>query len=466
MVKAYSAFGAALLLALTATAAEAQNIQPQTQEVQQQKANDLERVDNPLTNTLRSLRDEYGLSLRGALINETAGNTSGGERRATTNVGQGQVGADLDLQTVFGIPNASLHATEYHDYGSSLSLKGIGNGVRVQEIYKNPYNIFHFGLLTYEQKLFDNKVDIDVGRTAASKYFAHLDLACRFMSGTNCGIPALANSEAGFSLLPSATWGGKISYQATPEFYVMTGAFEVNAAVQPTSGFDWRTDKATGITVPFEVSYGTGLKTERYPFDIKGGAYYSNGGHTNPNLNTAGRSLGTNLGTAQNIPDRSGIYLLGDKTIYRRDDRSLRNITLIGGYVQPFDHTEVYSTQVFGGAVWTGPFAARSRDSIGFVTNYFRVSDLENSFLTDARVKAGNFGTNNPNMFTFELDYNIAVMPGFSITPDIQYIVHPDNSALPRVNAPVPGNAFVLALRAEVTFGDLPFAAPGRAGDP
>ncbi len=465
MVRIELAASSALLLLMGLTQASAQTIQPLQEEQDEQRVKEQQWSNNPLTRTLTSIRDDYGISFRGALINETAGNPSGGVRQATTNVGQGQIGADLDLMKIVGLPGASVHLTEYHDYGTSLSLVGIGNGVRVQEIYKNPYNIFHFGLFTYEQKLWDDRIDIDVGRTATSKYFAHLDLACTFMSGTNCGIPALANSEAGFSLLPSATWGGKVSYQITPELYVMAGAFEVNSSVQPTSGFDWRTDKATGVTTPIEAGYGTNFKTSAYPFDIKGGFYYSNGGHSNPYFNTTGSSLGTFNGTATNIPVRDGIYLLGDKTVWRHDDQSLRNVTLIGGWVQPFDNTEVYTSQVFLGAVWTGPFASRKKDSIGFVANYFRLGDLENQFLTDARRRAGSYGTNNPNIYTFELNYNYNLFSGVRLTPNLQYIIHPDNSALPRVDAPPPHNTLVLGLRAEVTFGELPFAPPGRPGD-
>src|ERR1700761_6771054 len=330
-------------------------------------------INNPAPDILTTL-DNYGVHLRGSVLNETAENPSGGVHQGSTNVGQAQIGADFDLDRIAGIPGASVHVTEYHDYGSSLSLNDIGNGVRGQEIYKNPYNIFHFGLFTYEQKLLDDRIDIAVGRTATSAYFGHLDLACRFMSGTNCGIPALINSEAGFSLLPSATWGGKVSYQITPNLYAMVGAFEVNASVQDTDGFNWSISKATGVTVPVEFGYGTTFKTDAYPFDIKLGGYYSDGGHTDPYFNTAGRSLGTFGGTAANVGERTGAYLLGDKTVWHSRS-SDSYVTLLAGYSKPFDTSEVYTDQVFAGAVWSGPLADRPKDSIGLIANYFRVSD-------------------------------------------------------------------------------------------
>jgi porin len=397
--------------------------------------------------------ESYGINIRGTVINETAGNPTGGIKQGTTNVGQVQLGADFDLDRMLGIAGASIHVTEYHDYGSSLSLNDLGNGVRVQEIYKNPYNIFHFGLFTYEQKLLDDRIDIAVGRTATSAYFGHLDLACRFMSGTNCGIPALINSEAGFSLLPSATWGGKVSYQITPNLYAMIGAFEVNASVQDTNGFDWSISKATGVTVPVEFGYGTTFKTDAYPFDIKLGGYYSDGGHADPYYNTLGRPLALSGGTAENIQDRSGAYLQGDKTVWRGKDPA-QNVTLLAGYVKPFDNTEVYTDQAFAGAVWSGPIASRPNDSIGFIANYFRVSDEEVAFLDEERAKLGGVGINNENEFTFELNYSYVMAPGTLLMPDLQYVIHPDNSALPS-SKNLPADAWVIGLKAQVSFGAM-----------
>jgi porin len=198
----------------------------------------------------------YGIELRASDINESVENSVDGVNQSSSNVGQLELGADFAPIS----PRWSsrrIHVTGYHDYGTSLSLDAIGNGVRVQAIYKSPFNHWHFGLFTYEQKLLDDKIEIAVGRSATSTYFGHLGQACLFMSGTNCGIPLLLNSEAGFSLLPSATWGGKVSYNITPRFYLMTGAFEMDSFIQNTSGFDFSVSHATGVTVPVEIGYGT-----------------------------------------------------------------------------------------------------------------------------------------------------------------------------------------------------------------
>jgi porin len=415
-------------------------------------------------NDLHDKLSKYGVNFRGAIINETATNPVGGLRQGTTNVGQGQLGADFDLQRILGIPGGSLHVTEYHDYGSSLSLDYIGNGIRVQEIYKNQYTIFHEGLLSYEQKMFDDRLDLVGGRIGTTAFFAHLEYACRFMSGTQCGVPLIINSESGFSKLPSATWGARALYHVTSNFSVQTGAFEVNNNASASAGTDFRTNASSGVTVPVEFEYGTSFATDAYPFDVKLGFYYSNAKFSDLATNTAGKSLALFGGTAASVQTRSGAYVLASKTITRENDSDHRGITLIGGAVQPFDTQELYTTQIFGGAVWNGPLAFRPNDSIGFVANYFRLSNEEATYLDQARMKVGGFGTNNQNMFTLEANYGITPVQGVRITPDVQYLINPDNSANAFTKS-VPGNAWVFGIKAEAVFGDRPFAPPGRPGE-
>jgi porin len=63
-----------------------------------------------------------------------------------------------------------------------------------------------------------------------------------------------------------------------------------------------------------------------------------------------------------------------------------------------------------GGAVWSGPFAARESDSLafGFGTSYFSPALEEQSSET-----------------TIELAYSFAVNEALSVTPDIQYLIRP-----------------------------------------
>jgi porin len=54
-----------------------------------------------------------------------------------------------------------------------------------------------------------------------------------------------------------------------------------------------------------------------------------------------------------------------------------------------------------------------------------------------------------------ELDYEAQLTRGVRLTPDIQYIVNPDNSALPHTKEK-PHNVLVLGLKLNIDLGGLP----------
>lgn len=404
-----------------------------------------------LRDSLQSLKDS-GVELRAQIIDEFASNPVGGVHRGGTNVGQFSFGADFDLDKIAGIQGGQIHTTIYRDYGDSLSLQSLGTSFKVQEIYKNPYNHLHFGVLTYDQKLLDDRLYFIVGRTGTTSIFGRLKEFCDFENGAECGVPVILKSQSGFTLLPSATWEGTVSYNFTPDVSLMAGAFEVNPFIAHTWGMDFATTHATGVTVPIEVAYKA--KETKYPLTVKFGEVYSDGAHTDPFYNTAGKSYALSKGKQEQIAIRNTVYGLADKTVWHTAQDASRGISLFGGYVRQLDQSEIYSGQLIAGTVWTGPFASRPRDTLGFVGNYLRVTSREIEYLRDSRIKAGGHGINYPNEFPLELNYGIAVTPGVRFTPSVQYIIHPDNAAIPATKT-VPQDAWVLGIKLTINFGGL-----------
>jgi porin len=418
------------------------------------QAQEAPEASGPLAGVGRSLAD-HGVTFRALLTDEYAANPQGGVRQSQNNVGQVYVGADVDLQKAFGLSGASFHFTVYRDYGSGLAHNNSGTFVKQQDIYKNEFTQVHLGLVAYEQKLLDNKLDIIVGHLGSTAYFGHLATNCFFQAGATCGIPSVLNSEAGFTLLPSATWGANLRYKTSAHTYVDAGAFEVNPFIAHTRGLVFATNHSTGVTYPIEFGYeNTNLKKVRYPTEFKIGYYASTGTRNDPFFNTKGQSLGLSGGTAKEADSlRQGFWIMGDRAVWRPDPDRPENITLFGGYIQPLEHEEVMDRQVFAGALWRAPFAARPRDTVGLNVSWFHLSPKERAFLRDARIKAGGFGENKANEFVTELNYGFQLNHATRITPNVQYIFNPDNSALPKTNI-VPKNMLVLGVKLVVNLAD------------
>jgi porin len=400
--------------------------------------------------------DDMGIRLRSQLVDEYADNPTGGVHQGDRNVGQFQFGASFDFGKIIGLDGGALHVTFVRDYGHGLSHDVTGTFTKSQEIYKNEFNISRLGVFAYEQKLFHDRLDIFVGRLGSTTFYGRLTNSCYFQSGLTCSVPQVLNSSAGFTFPTSATWGGNVRYHLGRDMYVEAGAFEVNSFIQQTNGFDFSTKHATGFTVPFEISKGDyDLDHQRYPGTIKVGGYVSTPQLNDIAINTKGQSLGL-FGGAPRPSDqmRSGLYIMGEKAVWRPSDNSPQSLALFGGWIRPLDNQEVMTNQAYVGAALRAPLPGREHDILSFVANWYRLSDAERDFLRDSRIKAGGSGINKPNEYAFEMDYSALLYRSVRVGPNIQYIVNPDNSSLPKTAA-MPKNVVVIGVKFTINLTGL-----------
>lgn len=397
-----------------------------------------------------------GVFLRANLIDQYATNPRGGVHQGRTNVGQFNIGADLDLQKLLGFDGSSFHFTVYRDYGNGLNHDVTGTFSKQQYIYKNEFPRWHLGLFAWEQKFLDNRLDVLFGRLGTTAYYAHLATNCQFQAGTTCGVPRLINSEAGYSLLPSATWALNVNYKLTQHSYIEAGAYEVNPTTSASNGLDFSIANANGVTFPVEWGWTKNNPAENpYGFELKAGAYLSTAPLSDPYYNTAGRSKGRYGGTARLADsNRSGVYLMADRVLWRPNPGSSRNLNVFAGVVQQLETDEIMRRQIYTGFVLTGPFAQRPTDTLGLSISYFKMTKAEEDFLNDARIKAGGSGRNNPNQVAIELNYGWKPVPGITLMPNIQYLIHPDNSGIPATKT-VPKNLLVYGLNLQVNISRL-----------
>lgn len=414
------------------------------------------QAKGPLAGIGRKLADD-GITFRALVDNELAGNTTGGANQGTRNVGQVYIGADIDFSKLVGWKGGHFHVTLYRDYGHGLSKEVTGTFFKQQDIYKNPYTQLHLGLVAFEQTFDHDKLDVIVGRLGSTAFYSHLQDACYFQTNISCGIPAVLSSEAGNSLLPSATWGANVRYKLTKQMYLESGAFEVNPTIAPTNGFVVSTAGATGFTVPVELGYeNNNFKTVRYPSEWKVGAYFSTGDRVDPFYNAAGTSAGltnTKQRTATSL--RDGIYVLGGRTVWRPDPKSLESVSLFGGFIQPLEGEEVITRQIYGGAVLRAPFRSRPRDSIGFSVGWLHVGSKELAYLRDNRIRlGGDAGDESPEEIALELSYGLAVGRSIRVTPNVQYTINPESSSLPKIDF-VPHNILTFGLKVTANVATL-----------
>lgn len=392
------------------------------------------------------LYDE-GVSLKADYTGEAASNPSGGARQSTDYAGQIHLGADLDLDKLLNAEGTSAHVDLVQRHGRSLSNDAIRNNTSVQEIYGT--QDAHLATLTIEQKLFNDRVDVTAGRTEGNTVFLHSPLYCNFQSNSTCGNPTLIFKDSNLAGWPSSSWGGDIKGKMTEKLYLHAGAYEVNPYDGLTGrsyGLDFRTDHATGVMVPFELGYETNFANDDLPRHVQIGGWYDDSDYDDPLLDTHGNYSVLTGQSAATDHGRSGAYIHVDQTVWRPDPNSRRNLAVFGVAMTSVSGRVTEGQYYEVGLLQTGTFANRDQDTLGFVVNDQEFSNLALDSIRAARVSAGGSGSVPRREVMMELAYGAQVTPSIRLSPNLQYIINPDQQADPYRTKAIP-DAFVVGFK-------------------
>lgn len=404
---------------------------------------------------------DKGISLKTDYTGEAASNPSGGIRHSTDYAGQIHVGADLDFDRMANLAGSSAHIDVVQRHGRNLAADAIGNNTSVQEIYGT--QDVHLANLTLEQKLFDGRLDITAGRTEANTTFLSSPIYCNFQSNSACGNPTLIFKDSNFTYWPASSWGGDVKGMITDTLYLHAGAYEVNPYDKLTGrgyGIDLRTDQATGAIVPFELGYATSFANDSLPRHYQIGGWYDDSDYSDPLYDANGNEALLSGNPYATDHGRSGAFFRFDQMVWRPDPDSRRGLTLFGvfmtrttGRVQENQFYEV-------GLLQTGTFAGRDEDTLGFLVNDQEFSDLALSGIRAASQSAGGDGAIPKREIMMELAYGAQVTPSIRLSPNLQYIVNPDQFAEPYRTKTIP-DAFVVGFKFTVDLARLAdLAAP------
>jgi len=390
-----------------------------------------------------------GVSISLNYTGEAAGNPSGGIRQGAQYAGQLFLGGDFDLGKIAGLNGTIVHVAVTQRHGRNLAADDIGNNTSVQEIY-GTQNL-HLAYFSVEQKLFNNRLDINIGRVEANIAFLNSPLYCQFQTNSACGNPTFIFKDSNFTYFPASSWGGDAKFLFTPDSYIHAGVYEVSPVDKTflDHGFNWSGKGDTGVVVPAELGYtpAGGL------YAI--GGWYDTGAYSDPlNDATGAPALLSGNPYAQHH-DRSGLFLRFNQQVTAQG-LSVFGVfmTKLSGHVNENQYYEL-------GAVQQGTYWNRPQDTVGFVVNDQEFSSDFVNNIAAGRESVGGTGWGIPHReIMMELDYNAKIGNAFTVMPNIQYVINPDQSAEPFRKTNIP-NAFVLGVKFTVNLAALGgFAAP------
>ena len=369
---------------------------------------------------------------------ESATNIDGGERRGSAYAGQLFVGGELDLNTLAGWKDTKIHIAMTNRHGKNLAEHYIGNSTSVQEIFGGQNT--RLARFTISSSFLDGDLELEGGRTVANISFLGSELCQYFQTNAACGNPTFVFRTSNFTWWPVSSWGGHAKYWLSQKTYFHTGVYEDNTSHQDLGdhGFDWATNEATGVVVPFTLGYQTTWDNDELPRRYEIGGWYDGADYTDPVFDEEGNYAAQSGNDYAVRNGRSGIFARFEQTVTRPNPLTKEGLTLFG-------------------AVLTGTSGELIEDyyiKAGFVFTRQQYSD---EALEDQRILRsinGGVGTPASSQTMLELSYGYQLNDHVRIQPNVHYIINPDQFAQ-RDRAMALDDAIVLGLRFDVNLAAL-----------
>ncbi len=189
--------------------------------------------------------------------------------------------------------------------------------------------------LSYEQKLFNDKVDISFGRMPLGFEFDAGEIYCLFVNGLCTFPPGLTYGKGNPAYL-TASYAALVKVALPQHFYFNVGAYADQPDLSTVGHYDWPAatgdvDNLTGVTVPRQVGYSTDFTTTHFRAPIRSVAL-SIRAITPIHITTMLARTGFSTAEpARSEHGKTGIWLQAQQMVWRPDPDSTRGLTLFGG---------------------------------------------------------------------------------------------------------------------------------------
>lgn len=406
----------------------------------------------------RNYLDDSGVDISATYGNNIAGNVTGGKSRGFTYADNFSFGVELDLNKLVGWQGATLTVSGLNRDGTSLSQDYIGNQFTVQQIYGGSAVMFY--ALALDQRLFDDKVSIKIGRFATGDDFASSPIYWLYMNNGIDGNPQALPVNTQFSAYPWAVWAARLKVQPTPEWNGMLGVYQVSNRVfdRAYHGLDWSIRPDDGILVISQIGWTPELFKKPVPKNTTndGKTVVKKDGKSfkEPVSETVMKGLPghywfgaywspwefSQFGTTEKTTNSYGFYWHLDQMVYQEAPGSDQGLTVWSAFVlSPQQNIAKLPFQVNAGLAYQGLIPTRDNDwtTFGIVygkfsRNYARTVDaLDQGYPSYELV--------------LEWGYKVQITKFAFVQPDVQWVINPGGTG------DIP-NALVLGAQMGVTF--------------
>jgi porin len=295
-------------------------------------------------------------------VSDIAGNPTGGKSQGVTyadNIGFGLV---FDLNKLADLNGRSFEMTLSQRDGSGLSQNRVGNVFTIQQVYGG--ETFHLIDLAYQQKLFDDRFELSLGRIAAGDDFLVSPYDYLFMQNGFDGNPVgIFFNSPGMTAYPNATWGVRLKVRPTKRTYLMAGIYNGDPGIRDNDHHGADMSMNGPVFAIAEIGYRrNGLAGDPQLLgNYKAGCWYDDSTFTDYNTAGYGASAGAKRGSW-------GFYGLFDQVLIPlAEPTSNRGFGVFGSVIVAPDQSINQMPYFFNaGFACRGIFASRPSDAAGF----------------------------------------------------------------------------------------------------
>jgi len=416
---------------------------------------------------LRPFLAKYGITLTLQEQSEVLGNVTGGTRQGFEYDGLTTATVQMDTQAAFGWQGGQFNVSALQIHGRDLSADNLLTLQLASGIEADPAT--RLWELWYQQKFFNDKVDVRFGQMSIDQEFIITQNGSYFIN-TSFGFPQLPATDlpGGAPQYPLSGLGVRVA--AHPSDTVTILAAVLNGSPdyrnvgspqqQNPSGVSFPTNG--GVLAIAELQYTTPTSAGKsdpqpLPGTYKIGGWYDSESVADVLFDGPGLPLANpaSEGIPLTHPGDFGLYAVADQMIYRWSDDPDRNISVFARpVVAPQQDRNYLVFNLQAGVTAHGLIKGRNDDVFGVGVTYAQVSErVTAQDQLRATLNPGAFIPVRHNETVVEATYQYQATPWLKIQPDFQFVFNP-GAGIANPNDPTEKvkDEAVLGVRATIAF--------------
>lgn len=371
---------------------------------------------------VRTALEDAGITPAVSYIGFAAANLNQGTSKEAQYAGQFGASLDFDMEKIGGIKGGTFRVAVTNRHGNNI------NDTNQLGLLQYPQGVFGAGQiwrlagLWYQQKI--GPAEIKLGKVSVGEDFGAT--TCHFQSLYFCGVVPGHTSFNYWYNFPVTTWGGRVKVKDRLG-YTMIGVYQRNDNVFPLNkGFYLGFKGGKGAFVAAERGFEVKLAGDPKRSGVyKIGVIFDTSRSDNLVYDANGNFASLSGEPLARERGRASLYAVARQQILAPAQDGSGGLAAFFHYVGADHRTNRLINVITAGATYSGLIPGRPKDEIGLAVGRSRVNDHLADLQRARNALIGEDIEPQHNEYAVEANYSIAVTPGLSLRPNLQWYINP-----------------------------------------